>query len=195
MEFFGSILSYILLYKYFALFVIVFAGAFIFFVVPGNAILLAAGAFASQGYMNGFLVFLCAFVANISADAIGFYLTRIYGAKIMRALHINRGGKFAKVEHYLTNYAFGTVFLTRIAGPFAPTVNFVAGFIGVSFKKFLTADVLGNLVDIGFFVGAGYVLGNYWEAFLNDTWIFGFLCFIAFIIYLFAKSRWKKIIL
>ena len=47
----SALLSYLLLYKYFAIFVLVFAGSFIV-PLPGNAMLFAMGAFSSQGYMN-----------------------------------------------------------------------------------------------------------------------------------------------
>lgn len=186
-DFLSLSLSYLLLYKYFALFILVLAGSFIL-PLPGNAILFASGAFSSQGYMNVWAVLFLSVLTNVSTDCFAYYLTYRYGEKIFKWLNIKRGPNFLKIEKRLSNFAGGTVFLTRLAGPFGPYVNFLSGFLEVSFKKFLTFDILGNSSGAVFFVFLGYILGNYWQDFLNNIWFGTVICSIVLIIYIIIKN-------
>jgi len=192
--FLSSFLSYVLLYKYWALFLIVLSSSFLL-PLPTNAILVATGAFASQGYMNIYAILFLTIVVNVLTDSFAFFLTYRYGQIIIDKLIPKWDGKVFSIEKYLRNYAFGTVFLTRIAGPFAPYVNFLSGFIGVKFYNFLTADFLGNTFGTVFFVIAGYILGNYWEVFIDDTWLITLAIFILLLIYFAYKyySQKKKV--
>jgi membrane protein DedA with SNARE-associated domain len=128
----------------------------------------------------------------VLADSFGFFLTYRYGQVIIDKLITKWDGKIFSVEKYLRKYAFGTVFLTRIAGPFAPYVNFLSGLIGVPYSKFVIADFLGNAIGAIFFFVAGYILGNYWQVFLNDTWIVTIVITILFIGYVVYKTVIKK---
>ena len=189
--FLSATLSFILLYKYLAVFIIIFMGAFLV-PLPGNTVIIAAGAFSSQGYMHLSFVFLLILTTNISADILGFSLTHKYGEKILLFFHIKRDGKLVSVEKKLREFAFGTIFLTRLAGPFGPTVNFVSGLIGVPMKKFLAADLLGNVTDITLFLGLGYFLGNYWQSVLGYIWIMGCICVVLFLLYVYLEPKFKK---
>ena len=189
--FLSSFLSFILLYKYWAIFVITFAASFLL-PIPMNAIITAMGAFASQGYLNGPFALSLTILTNVLADSFGFYLTHHYGQIIIDKLIPKWDGKVFSVEKYLRRYAFGTVFLTRIAGPFAPYVNFLSGLIGVPYLKFLIADFLGNAIGAIFFFVAGYILGNYWQTFLNDIWIVTIVITVLFVIYVLYKTLMRK---
>ena len=189
--FLSSFLSFILLYKYWAIFVIVFSASFLL-PLPMNAILVAMGAFASQGFLNGPLALSFTVGTNVLADSFGFYLTHRYGQIIIDKLIPKWDGKIFSIEKHLRKYAFGTVFLTRIAGPFAPYVNFLSGLIGVNYYKFLLADFLGNAIGAVFFFVAGYVMGNYWQAFLDDTWLVTAVISVIFIVYVIYKTVIKK---
>jgi membrane-associated protein len=186
-------LSYVLIYKYATLIIFLFVGAFLL-PLPSNALLLAVGALSTQGYFNIFVCWAVALTTNILADIFGYYLTHKYGVSIFRFLHINTGSeKFHKVEKWIKEYAGEAIFFTRITSPFAATVNFLSGLIGVPFKKFLLMDVLGNFIDISAFVFIGYFLGNYWQTFLGNLEYLGILISIVFIVSIFVRIYWKKV--
>ncbi len=189
--FLSSFLSFILLYKYWAIFVIIFSASFLL-PLPANAIITAMGAFASQGYLNAPCALSLTVVTNVCADSFGFFLTYRYGQVVINKLIPKWSGKFFNIEKYLRQYAFGTVFLTRIAGPFAPYVNFLSGLIGVPYPKFVLADFLGNGIGALFFFAAGYILGNYWQVFLDDIWIVTIVVTVIFVIYVIYKAKIKK---
>ena len=187
-------LSYILVYKYFAVFGLIFLGSFIL-PLPDNAMIMAIGAFASQGYFNLSLSFILAFSANVMADILGYFVTYKYGELAIRKLKIGNNKYFLKAGDYVKKYAGITVFVTRISTPFGPLVNFLAGFYKVSFKKFIIFDLLGNLIDFSFYMFLGYWLGNYWQYFVGVAGSFGeviiiiAVVFIAIRIYARRKNR------
>lgn len=187
-----SFTSYLLAYKYLALFIIDFASSFLV-PIPLNEIILVAGAFASQGYMNVLAVLGTALFANILADVLGYFLTYRYGDVILQVLRIKKDDNFFRVKKYLENYAYGTIYFCKIVGPFGPSVNFLSGLIRIPFKKFLLFDILGNTSDVLFFVLSGYLVGNYWEKFLENLWVFAIGAIIVFLGYLIYKTRFRKI--
>ena len=126
------------------------------------------------------------------SDSFGFFLTHKYGQIIIDKLIPKWDGKIFNIEKNLRNYAFGTIFLTRVAGPFAPYVNFLSGLIAVKYYKFLLADFLGNAIGAIFFFVIGYALGNYWQAFLDDTWLVTAIISVLFVAYVIYKTIIKK---
>lgn len=189
--------SYILLYKYITLVSFVFIGTFLI-PLPLNIMFFVVGAFSSQGYFNVFVCWIVAFLTNVLSDLLGFFLTNKYGEEIFKTLHIDtKNPKFLKIEKWLMEYSSETIFFTRITGPFAPTVNFLSGLVGVPFKKFLLYDIAGNFVDVSFFIFAGYFLGNFWQDFLKNTQyisLFIFLVFILFLLFRFYKKKLSNIL-
>lgn len=161
--------------------------------MPLNEMILAAGAFASMGYINVLAVILISLFMNILADIFGYFLTYKYGDGILKLLRIKKDDNFFKVKKYLENYAYGTIFFCKIVGPFGPSVNFLSGLIRIPFKKFLLFDFLGNATDVIFFVLAGYLLGNYWQKFVSDLWIFAIVPIVIFVGYLVYKTRFRNL--
>ena len=179
-----ALLSYILLYKYFTLFLFIFLGSFLL-PLPDNTLLFAIGAFSGQGYLNVIISILVAYISNVLADILGYFLTYRYGSRIFKLLHIKTENvKFTKAENWLRKYSSITVFFTRLAGPFGPSVNFLAGLIRMPFKNFMLADLGGNFIDIFGLILLGYFAGNYWTSFIKNIQDTGWLVFIIFILYL-----------
>lgn len=168
----GSLLSYILLYKYAALFIVVYCGAVIL-PLPVNATLLAVGAFSSQGYFNFWMALVLTVVANTLGDLTGYGITRRYGGAVVRALRMDKAPFFVQLQEELRIDAAATVFTTRFAGSLSPVANFLAGLVGVPFLIFLTFDLLGNIIEPFAALTLGYLAGNYWSNFS------GFLSLIA----------------
>jgi len=183
-------LSYLLLYKYLAFFVLIFLGAFIL-PLPDNLILLATGAFASQGYFSLTAVFILALVTTMTSDILGYFLTRRFEMSVLKFLRIpERHIKTA--HHYVEDYTGMTIFITRLAGPFGPAVNFISGLIGVQWHTFVLYDFLGNFVDVVVFLVAGYLLGNYWLVYSDQISIIvasiGTIVLLVFVV----VRLWKK---
>ncbi len=185
------LLSLLLLYKYWALSVAVFLAAIIV-PIPVNTLLLASGAFASQGYLNFFLALFVVVVANVIGDSIDFFLARKYGRPILHKMHVKIPANFEHLEHFVNRYPRPTIFFTRFVGTIEPLTSLLCGFIGVSFRKFLTYDILGNLVSDGIVLYAGYFLSVHWQDF---TGIFGttdYILLAIIIMMVIFITRWRK---
>jgi membrane-associated protein len=189
--FLSSLLSYLLLYKYAALFLIVFSAAIII-PWPENTLLLATGAFASQGYFSLTLSFFVALVANVLGDLVGYSLTRKWGYKVIKEHHIRKYRYVERLNQYVKDHAGMTILLTRFVGTIGPLVNFLAGLINVSIRKFLMFDVIGNILDVGLFLLAGYMLGTVWQSFSDIADTIGWIVLVVFCMNIIIKVFWKR---
>jgi len=160
----GSLLSYVLLYKYVALFFIVYLGAIIV-PWPVNAMLLAVGAFASQGFFSFWWSLTLAVTANTLGDLTDYGIIRWWGERAIKKLHLDRLRFFVRLREELRTDAAITVFMTRFAGSLSSITNFLAGWAEVPFGTFVLYDVLGNIIEPGLALTIGYVVGNYWSDF------------------------------
>lgn len=185
------LLSFLLLYGYWALFLIVFIAALIL-PLPTNSLLLAAGAFASQGYFSAPMVLLVAMIANVAGDSIGFFLAQRYGRSAIHLLHLHVPSYIERLERYVLSYPGLTIFVTRFAGAADPLANVLAGFAGVPFRVFLVADILGNLVSIGGVIYAGYFLGIHWQDVINLVSVGDWMLAGVFVIVVIAIALWYR---
>jgi len=185
------LLSYLLLYKYATISVVVFLSGLIL-PLPSNTLLLAAGAFSSQGYMNVTTIFLVALVSNVLGDSLGYSLTRFWGTRIVTRARLERFSAVVKIERFVHKYARMTILVTRFLGTPGVVVNFLCGLLGVPFRRFVLYDAIGNALDIVFFLLAGYVLGVYSENFSDIAELAGWIVLVAALIFLVFKLFLKK---
>ncbi len=187
----STLLSYLLIYKYFAVFVLIFVSGLLL-PIPTNTLLLASGAFASQGFMDPIAVFFTGLVANVMGDSVGYALTRIWGTKIITKERIRRYKVTAWVETFVSKHTRLTIAATRFLGTPAVVVNFLCGLISTPYSRFLLYDAIGNTLDISFFIFAGYVLGYYSENFSDIAQLGGWIVFVLFLLAILAKFVWSK---
>jgi membrane protein DedA with SNARE-associated domain len=164
--FLTPILSYVLLYKYIAIFVVVYTGAVII-PWPANAMLLAVGAFASQGFISFWLSLVVAVVANCLGDLTDYGIARKFGERFIHKFKIDKVRFFIRLKEELITDGAVTIFITRFAGSLSSVTNFLAGFVEVPFMTFLWFDLLGNFIEPFAALTLGYAVGNYWSDFSN----------------------------
>jgi membrane protein DedA with SNARE-associated domain len=162
----NPILSYVLLYKYVAIFFVVYTGAVIV-PWPANAMLLAVGAFASQGYIGFWISLVVAVTANTLGDLTDYGISRWFGDAFIQKLRIDKVRFFIRLKEELITDGAVTVFMTRFAGSLSSITNFLAGLVEVPFMTFLFFDLLGNIVEPFAALTLGYAVGNYWSDFSN----------------------------
>ena len=192
MSLLAPLLSFLLLYKYVALFVVVISVA-IAVPLPVNAFLLASGAFASLGYLNLPLTILVATVANVAGDVLDFFLARHFGPIIFKKFHIEKTPKyFKRLEDGLHNHARLTVFITRFVGPLDLMVNLLSGLVGISAFTFITFDFLGNFICTFAVIYVGYLAGTYWQNFSGIVDIIGTILLVIIVIVILFKVFIQK---
>ena len=186
-----SLLSFVLLYKYAAIFVIVFLSGLIL-PLPSNTLLLAAGAFASQGYMNAAIVFAVALVSNVLGDSLGWALTRFWGTRVITSERLKRYSSLTRVEGFVHEHLRLTIVATRFLGIPGVIVNFLCGLSGVPYRRFVLYDAIGNALDVALFVVLGYALGNFSENFSNIAQLTGWIVLVVLLIFTVVGVFWKR---
>ncbi len=143
---------------------IVFAesGLFFGFFLPGDSLLFTAGLFASQGYFNIVWLTIGTIVAAILGDSVGY----AFGRRVGPALFSKEDSFFFHKKHidrasaFYAKYGVKTIMLARfvpIVRTFAPIV---AGIGQMSYRTFLTYNVIGGIVWAGSMTLGGYFLGE-----------------------------------
>ena len=188
----GSLLSFVLLYKYAALFLITFSSS-LALPIPSGALTVASFVFAGQGYMSTGWVALVATAGNVLGDLAGFYLARRYGRKVIAHL----GGKkmlqanlIAKLENRVSTHPFLSIFATRLTTSITSIANLVAGFAVIGWRTFLIADLVGQGTETGLNFLYGRVFGETWAYVSPVTEKLGYIV-IAFAVLL-AAFFWRR---
>lgn len=155
---------YWLTFGYVGLAVIVFAesGLLAGFFLPGDTLLITAGILASQGHLNIFLTLAIVVVAAIIGDSAGYFI----GTKVGPKLFTRPDSRFFSQKNlheahtFFEKYGAQSIIFARfvpIVRTFIPTI---AGVSKLSYKKFLTYNVLGGTLWGLVVTLLGYTLGR-----------------------------------
>ncbi len=164
MESFLDVLPSLFEYGYVALTAIMFLGGF-YLPVPSNTVLVAAGALSHISYdglhFNIFLAAAIALIASILGDIGSYYVARRIGHHKQRRERFEAKYKtFVRVGNYLKRHPIRTVSITRLIGFLSPVVNTLSGFTKLPIRIFIIGDIIGNVIYVALFMGAGYLIGS-----------------------------------
>ena len=146
------------------LFAIVFAesGLFFGFFLPGDSLLFTAGFLTSQGYFDLGMLMVLLSIAAISGDSVGYWT----GEKFGRRLFTREDSFWFNKRHLDTAHEFyekhggKAIVLARFLPAVRTFVPIVAGMARMSYRKFLSFNVLGGLFWVVSLVSGGYVFGS-----------------------------------
>lgn len=144
--------------------VIVFAesGLFFGFFLPGDSLLFTAGLLASQGFISIVPLSLCAFMAAVLGDNVGYWFGHKVGPRIF-----NREDSLLFKKHHLEEakkfyelHGSKTIVLARFI-PFVRTfAPIVAGAVQMPYPTFMIYNLLGGLLWAVGLTLLGFFLGN-----------------------------------
>lgn len=112
---FNLLLSSLLLYKYTILCIVIFSAS-VGFPIPATALLMAAGAFAAQGYFDLPSILFVSFVASVSGDILGYTLSFRYGREILMRIGFKTlllSEKFRALETLFSEHSAWAIFSSR----------------------------------------------------------------------------------
>ena len=159
------LLSYVLIYKYPAIFIVTFLGA-IALPLPSGSVLMAASAFSAQGYMNFYWVLVVGLLGNLAGDNSGYWLVRLYGTRILSKLGLAEFFPPERLEaarDKLNTHPMLAIYFTRFFTSIAPAVNVVSGISRLPYQRYLLFEALGELTEVACFCILGYIFGSNWE--------------------------------
>lgn len=183
--------EYLELHGYWVLFI----GTFL----EGEAILLMAGFFAFQGYLDIVGVILTSWAGSFLGDQCYFYLGRFKGRALFKRFHsITR--KFREAMKMVEKYGSFVAFISRYTYGFRIVLPIILGITNLAPRTFLWINLVSALSWATVFSLGGYLFGKSASLLLDDVdkydhWvILALLCFImaAWSIHMYHVWKLKK---
>lgn len=151
-------------WTYLILFLIIFCetGVVVMPFLPGDSLLFAIGAFAARGSFDFLTIAVTLLAAAILGDSVNYAIGKYVGPKVFYkndSKFFNKG-HLLKAQAFYEKYGAKTIIIARfipIVRTFAP---FVAGIGEMTYKKFMTYNVVGAVLWIFIFIPLGYFFGN-----------------------------------
>jgi membrane-associated protein len=148
---------------YALLFVIIFAetGLVLLPFLPGDSLLFAAGAYASTGSLNIWLLLVLLMAAAVLGDTVNYWIGHFIGARIVSSsrLPINKG-HLERTNAFFLKHGGKTIILARFVPVVRTFAPFVAGAGGMDYRRFIFYNVTGGVLWVSACSIAGYVFGN-----------------------------------
>jgi len=179
-----EILSLVLIYRYPALFFISFVSS-LGVPLPAAATAAAAAAFASQGYLNLFLLLLSGVSGNIIGDVTMYWLMRKFGKRLLYFIRLRKFADSAilnNVEQTVETYNAPVIIASRFQDQATTLVNIISGLAKLDFRRFLLLTSIGDILQIIFYVGLGSVFADNWQAIYGLIGKFGWIIALIIII-------------
>lgn len=191
----GTILSYVLVYKYLGLFVITFLAAFAL-PLPSTTTLIAMSVFAATGYVSFIWTLVAGFLGNVGGDLLGYFLARKYGREIFNRLGLKKilvSPYLAKAEKYMVSHTGATIFFSRFITTIGPLVNVLSGLTKIPFRTYLPYEIIGEFFDTIIFALIGYYFGSQWENLGPTASLVELGVVVAvFCLYVLISTFWKR---
>jgi len=151
-------------WTYAILFLIIFCetGLVVTPILPGDSLLFATGTFAARGSLDVWFVVFLLSVSAIAGDTINYWIGYKLGPQVFKkenSLFFNKE-YLDRTHRFYEKYGGKTIIIARfipIIRTFAP---FVAGMGRMTYKRFITYNVVGGIGWIVILVLAGYFFGS-----------------------------------
>ena len=159
----GTIISNYGLATYVILFLIIFMETGLVFTpfLPGDSLLFAAGAFAALSSLNILVLWIVLLLAALIGNTSNYWIGYFFGKKIVAHPKIPIDEEHIKeTKKFFDKYGGKTIIMARFM-PFVRTfAPFVAGVSRMSYKQFISYDLIGAFSWITVGTMAGYFFGN-----------------------------------
>ncbi len=151
-------------WTYLLLFLIIFCetGLVMTPFLPGDSLLFAIGTFAADGSLRIGWVFFILSVAAAAGDTVNYWIGYLAGPKVFHKENVRFLNKkyLDRTHQFYEKYGGKTIILARfvpIVRTFAP---FVAGIGKMTYRSFVTYNILGGVAWIAVFIFAGFYFGT-----------------------------------
>jgi membrane protein DedA with SNARE-associated domain/rhodanese-related sulfurtransferase len=134
--------------------------------LPAAPWLLAAGALAAAGKMNGFTALLAAAVGSLLADLIWFYLGRNFGSRalgLVCQINLQPDSGVRRTRNFFLRYRMPGLIAAKFIPGLGALVVPLAGSSGVSPKRFILFDGFSALLYVGTYMILGALFSRQLE--------------------------------
>lgn len=169
------------------------SAAMIGVLVPGEALVLAAGFFAAQGAFDLDALIVTVAVGATVGDSLGYEMGRHWGRDFLTE-HGRRFGlteeKLKRVDGFFERHGGASVFLGRFVGFARALVPFFAGSARMPYARFLSYNAAGALLWSIAVVLVGYFVGASWQS--VEAWIGRITAILAALVALGIAFRMRE---
>jgi undecaprenyl-diphosphatase len=131
--------------------------------LPGETVLVTAGALAALGHLSIVWVIAIAALGGIMGDAAGYWIGRLGGVALLkrygRALHFD-DAKLERVRGFFHRHGAKTVFLGRFIALLRTWAALLAGTAEMPYGVFTLYNVMGGITWATLFGTLGYIFGR-----------------------------------
>jgi membrane protein DedA with SNARE-associated domain len=171
-------------------YIAVFLGTFL----EGEAILVAAGFFASRGYLDIVLVTLVAFAGAYAGHLFWFWLGRVHGVRLLdRFPKMKR--HFGQGVRVFERYGAAAIIITQWLYGLRITCAVIIGMSRISIVKFLIYEAVSCALWAVVITAAGFYFGRAIESLLGRVEHiekYGLLVIVAIAVGFWLYHRWKE---
>ena len=151
-------------YAYLVLFVMIFmeTGGVVTAFLPGDSLLVAAGAFAARGDLYLPILIIGFIAATILGDLLNFQIGRYFGGRYDAATfhRFIRHEDWERAKNFYKHKGRRSFLISRFV-PVARGLNpFVAGFTRVEYRDIAAFNITGNIIWATFYSLIGFLFGN-----------------------------------
>ncbi|MEW5745438.1 MAG: DedA family protein [Nitrospirota bacterium] len=130
--------------------------------LPGDSLLFAAGTFAAMGALDLSSLLVLLTIAAVAGDTVNYWIGSLVGPKVFCRDDVRFLNKkhLERTHHFYEKYGSKTIIIARfvpIVRTFAP---FVAGIGRMTYRRFISYNIIGGILWIAVCVLAGYFFGN-----------------------------------
>jgi len=154
------------IWTYLILFLIIFAetGFVVTPFLPGDSLLIAAGALIAVGNtgLNVYYLAVLLIIAAILGNILNYELGRILGAKVFKPENkILKLEYYIKTQHFFDKHGAKAIIIGRFLPILRTVVPFVAGIGRLERPRYNAYNIIGGFIWILSFLFVGYFLGNF----------------------------------
>jgi membrane protein DedA with SNARE-associated domain len=163
--------------------------------MPGETVLLASAALASQGYMSLGAVLLVGWLAAVAGDNTGYLIGRFGGRRLVVRygpyVLITRP-RLRRVEEFVERYGVGVVTAARFLFLLRQLNGIVAGISLMPWWRFFICNVIGSALWVGFWGALFFLLGGIGREMLIGYFVISAIAPILMLVGTFASHRLRR---
>lgn len=127
--------------------------------LPGDTLIFGAAVFASQNYINVFILFVIFSVAAILGDTVNYWIGFNVGRRIIRK-GVIRKGAIDQTNDFYNKYGDRTIIYARFVPIVRTLAPFFAGMGRMEYHRFFKYNLLGGVGWILIYLISGFFLGK-----------------------------------
>ncbi len=151
-------------WTYLLLFLIVFCetGLVVTPFLPGDSLLFAAGAFAATGSLSLPVLIVLLIVAAVLGDTVNYWVGDRLGPRLLafKRFRLVKPEHLAYTHEFYEKYGGKTIIIARFVPIVRTLAPFVAGLGTMTYRRFMSYNVVGGVAWVLICTVAGYLFGN-----------------------------------